>query len=138
MEHRRLGLLGATRSIASRLLVPALLAPCVMPSAGCGRRDAPAVAADSASPPPGGQVGTLPAPDSTSPAARLRDSAAALDVRFQRARDSLNRDSRALDTLDRRSADYARRFDAWRARARTADSLRAARDRLRARLARLR
>ena len=67
----------------------------------------------------------------------LGDSIAALDARFQAARDSLNRESRALDTLDRRSADYARRFDAWRARARAADSLRTARDRLRLRLARL-
>lgn len=93
---------------------------------------------DSAGPAAARQVGDRPrAADSASPAALLSDSAASLDARFQILRDSLNRESRALDALDRRTADYARRFDAWRVRARTADSLRIARDRLRARIARL-
>ncbi|HEX8848027.1 MAG TPA: hypothetical protein VF761_00675 [Gemmatimonadaceae bacterium] len=76
------------------------------------------------------QVGTTPAPSSP-----LADSVASLDGRWQRERDALNAESRALDTLDRYSADYARRFDAWRSRARAADSLRVARDRLRRRVA---
>ena len=76
------------------------------------------------------QVVATPAPHSP-----LADSAASLDARWQRERAALNDESRALDTLDRYSADYARRFDAWRSRARAADSLRVSRDRLRARLA---
>ncbi|HEX2778293.1 MAG TPA: hypothetical protein VHM30_02270 [Gemmatimonadaceae bacterium] len=66
----------------------------------------------------------------------MRDSAAALDTRYQSERAALNAESRALDSLDRRSADHARRFDAWRRRARAADSLRIARDRLRSRVER--
>lgn len=76
------------------------------------------------------QVGTSPA---RGPASALVDSLAALDARWQRERAALNEESRSLDSLDRHSAEYARRFDAWRRRARAADSLRVARDRLRAR-----
>jgi len=67
----------------------------------------------------------------------LRDSAAMIDERFQSERDTLNRESRALDRVDRRSADYARRFDAFRRRAHAAESLRVTRDRLRGRVAAL-
>jgi hypothetical protein len=73
--------------------------------------------------------------DSTTRLTLLRDSATALDQRFQAEREALNKDSRALDTLARRSAEYSRRFDAFRHRALAADSLRTARDRLRARVA---
>ena len=124
------------RRLASRLVLPALLAPSAVALGSCGRRDA-APATNGSAPADTRQVGNSSRADPASPARVLGDSAAALDARFQSLRDSLNRESRALDPLDRRSADYARRFDAWRAHARTADSLRVARDRLRTRLARL-
>lgn len=114
--------------MTSRLIVPALLAPFFLSSAGC--RGARESSVDSRAPSDSVQVGTVPAP-ATSP---LADSAAALDRRWQSERAALNSESRALDTLDRRGADYARRFDAWRVRARAADSIRVARDKLRARL----
>lgn len=74
--------------------------------------------------------------DSLSRLVALRDSAVLIDERYQSERDTLNRESRALDRLDRKSADYARRFDAFRRRALAADSLRVTRDRLRDRGAR--
>ena len=79
--------------------------------------------------------------DSTSSPARVvaagssdtaaTDSAARLDVRFQREREAINRDVLAMRDADRRSPDYARRFDEIRRRTIAAESLRAARDRLR-------
>ena len=68
--------------------------------------------------------------DSLSRLVALRDSAVLVDERYQSERDTLNRESRALDRLDRKSADHARRYDAFRRRALAADSLRVTRDRL--------
>ena len=79
--------------------------------------------------------------DSTSSPARVEaagtpdtaatDSASRLDARFQREREAINRDVIAMRGADRRSPDYARRFDEIRRRTIAAESLRAARDRLR-------
>lgn len=81
--------------------------------------------------------------DSTSSPARVvaagrsdtaaTDSASILDARFQREREAINRDVMAMRGADRRSPDYARRFDGIRRRTIAAESLRAARDRLRRR-----
>jgi hypothetical protein len=67
----------------------------------------------------------------------LRDSAAMLDQRFQRERASLNADASRFDSLDRTSAEYARAWDAHRARLVEAERLRTARDRVRERVAAL-
>lgn len=64
----------------------------------------------------------------------LRDSAAALDERFQRERASLNAEAARFDSLERTSAAYARAWDAHRARLREAERLRATRDRVRERV----
>jgi hypothetical protein len=72
--------------------------------------------------------------DSVARLAAMRDSAAMYDARFQSERDTLNRESRALDRVDRRAAEYARRFDTFRRRALAAESLRIARDRFRDRI----
>jgi hypothetical protein len=66
------------------------------------------------------------------------DSADSLDAAFQAARDSLNREARALAGADRRADDYARRFDAYMARVAVATRTREARDRARRRAASLR
>lgn len=122
------------------------------------------VAATSCSPAPDGGTGrvvaaagstspavvTLPADPATlgasprpaaasSPAGLAADSAARLDALFQERRTAVNRDARALDGsgLDRRSADYAARYDELRRRTVAAESLRAARDAQRARAAKL-
>jgi hypothetical protein len=73
--------------------------------------------------------------DSVARLAALRDSAVTYNERFQSERDTLNRESHALDRVDRRAAEYARRFDAFRRRALAAESLRIARDRFRDRIA---
>jgi hypothetical protein len=73
--------------------------------------------------------------DSVARLVAMRDSAAMYDARFQSERDTLNRESRALDRVDRRAAEYARRFDTFRRRALAAESLRIARDRFRNRIA---
>jgi hypothetical protein len=73
--------------------------------------------------------------DSVARLAAMRDSAAMYDHRFQGERDTLNRESRALDRVDRRTTDYARRFDTFRRRALAAESLRITRDRFRDRIA---
>lgn len=71
----------------------------------------------------------------------VRDSGLALDSAFQRLRADANRQALALSpsagAAARRSAEYARRFDAWRALSVRADSLRTARDRYRARAERM-
>ena len=74
--------------------------------------------------------------DSLSRLVVLHDSAALVDERYQSERDTLNRESRSLDRVDRKAADYARRFDAFRRRALAAESLRVTRDGLRDRGAR--
>lgn len=66
------------------------------------------------------------------------DSADALDGRFQREREALHGDAAALTGADRRTDDYARRYQAYMARAEQARTLRAARDRARTRSAQLR
>ena len=73
------------------------------------------------------------ASDSAADAATAADTIAALEARFQQERTALNAEAVALQTGDRHSAPYSRRFDAWRRRAIAADSLRALRDKLRAR-----
>ena len=73
--------------------------------------------------------------DSVARLAAMRDSAAMYDARFQSERDALNRESRALDRVDRRTAEYAQRFDTFRRRALAAESLRFSRDRFRDRIA---
>jgi hypothetical protein len=71
--------------------------------------------------------------DSLAVPSTAADSIAALDTRFQQARTALNAEAGALQPGDRHSAEYSQRFDAWRRRAIAADSLRALRDKLRAR-----
>lgn len=66
------------------------------------------------------------------------DSADSLDGAFQTARDSLNREARALADADRRADDYARRFDTYMARVAVATRTREARDRARRRAVSLR
>lgn len=119
--------------------------------AACSRTSEIAVVLDSSAPTRGLEVvavpvdpATLRRPEPPPPAAlprrtadsvarwrRLADSAAALDAIFQGEREALNAEALALRALDRRGADYARRYDAFRRRQASADSLRAARDRLR-------
>ena len=65
----------------------------------------------------------------------LRDSAAALDERFQRERAALNAEAARFDSLERTSAAYARAWDAHRARLVEAERLRTTRDRVRERVA---
>lgn len=78
--------------------------------------------------------------DSLARLARLRalaDSAERLDTAFQRLRDSLDAERRALASLDRRTAEYARRWDDFLVREREATSIRARRDSVRAAIASL-
>jgi hypothetical protein len=78
---------------------------------------------------------------STSPSKPLSpaaESALVLDRAYQAARAAINAEAYALDSLPvaaRYSSDYAQRFDALRRATLTADSLRRARDRQRALLA---
>jgi hypothetical protein len=81
---------------------------------------------------PDGPVG-----DSMRRAAAIDDSARAIDARFQAEREAINRDAAAL-TGDRRSPEYARRWEALRRRTTAAESLRAERDRMRRRAERSR
>ena len=78
-----------------------------------------------------------PRGDSIARFVSLRDSAASIDADFQRERAALNADAERFATLDRTSADYARAWDAHRARLVAAERLRATRDRLRGRAAAL-
>ncbi len=78
--------------------------------------------------------------DSLARLARLRDltdSAARLDGAFQRLRDSLAAERLALAALDRRTAEYARRWDDFLLREREAKAIRARRDSVRALVASL-
>ena len=68
----------------------------------------------------------------------LSDSAGELDSQFRRLRDELNAEATALASVDRRSKEYAARFDEFRPRSAAAEALRASRDKLRARAAALR
>lgn len=79
-----------------------------------------------------------PRAESAPAASPLADSAAAADARFQTARTAINRDARALDarSAQRRTPDYAKAYDELRRRTLAAESLRADRDALRARLRR--
>ena len=63
----------------------------------------------------------------------VADSADSLDAVFQRARDSLNREAKALARGDRRAAEYARRYDSHMRRVAEAVRTRDARDRARRR-----
>lgn len=63
----------------------------------------------------------------------VADSADSLDAVFQRARDSLNREAKALARDDRRAAEYARRYDSYMRRVAEAVRTREARDRARRR-----
>jgi hypothetical protein len=76
--------------------------------------------------------------DSVARYERLADSIEQLDRSFQQLRDSLNREARALDAVDRRSRAYAERFFAFRRRKMEAEGMRHARDRLRSRAATMR
>ena len=78
-----------------------------------------------------------PAGDSMRRAVAIEDSARAVDARFQALRDSINREASTL-AGDRRSAEYARAWDALRRRTVAAESLRAERDRIRRRAGRAR
>lgn len=68
----------------------------------------------------------------------VADSADSLDAVFQRARDSLNREAKALARGDRHAAEYARRYDSYMRRVADAVRTREARDRARRRAASLR
>ena len=78
-----------------------------------------------------------PRGDSIARFVSLRDSAGAIDAAFQRERAALNADAERFAALDRTSAEYARAWDAHRARLVAAERLRATRDRLRERAAAL-
>ena len=65
----------------------------------------------------------------------LTDSASVLDRRFQKERDAINREARAMEGGDRRSIGYVRRYDALQVRTVAAESLRTTRDRVRQRAA---
>ncbi|GAC1697574.1 MAG: hypothetical protein NVS9B3_15290 [Gemmatimonadaceae bacterium] len=85
-----------------------------------------------------GRGGDRPPPnDSIARLTRARDSLATLDARFQRERSALNAEAAELDALPPGTAEYARRFDSFRRRKLSADSLRATRDRQRALVDRL-
>ncbi|HWE41802.1 MAG TPA: hypothetical protein VG432_04810 [Gemmatimonadaceae bacterium] len=102
----------------------------IVPDSSSGRDSLEVVA------PPGDPASprsSNPVPDPVAASATAADSVAALDARFQQERTALNAESRAMQSGDRRSPGYAQRFDAWRRRALAADSIRALRDKLRAR-----
>ena len=136
-QRRRSSALSAPgRSAIAPLLAAALLLAACSPNAPAASRGdssaaAPAARTDSAR---GGAV--RPSPDDAAPsgpvalATAAADSAARLDARFQELRAALNRDAAALDAgpLDRRSPEYAGRYDEIRRRTAVAESLRAARD----------
>jgi hypothetical protein len=68
--------------------------------------------------------------DSIATLSTLEDSSAKLDASFLELRNELNAESEALARGDRRSSEYAKRYDEFRPRASRAESLRAARDKL--------
>jgi hypothetical protein len=68
----------------------------------------------------------------------IADSADSLGAVFQEQRTALNRDARAMATVDRRTPSYAREFDDYMTRVATATRTREARDRLRRRATALR
>ncbi|HUF26865.1 MAG TPA: hypothetical protein VMM18_07790 [Gemmatimonadaceae bacterium] len=72
-----------------------------------------------------------PRADSIARVRMLDDSARATDERFQRVRAALNEEAHDIMQLDRRSADYAGRYDAHRVHLVEAERQRLARDRLR-------
>jgi hypothetical protein len=121
------------------LLPPSLLASLAsLVLLACGHRDPAAdaeltIVLDSIAARGGVEVVALPVdPSSLTRAALMTpDSAERLDAAFQRRRDSLNRAALAFSGLDRRSSDYARRYDDFDHGALAAESLRAERDRLR-------
>jgi hypothetical protein len=124
MHHRR-----RSSSSRCRRCWPALALAGAL--AGCGP-SAPRTGADADSAASGAT--TSPAPTAAELRRRaLADSALRLDSAFRRLRDSLETERRALDSLDRRSAEYARRYDAFGLAERRAAALRATRDTLRAR-----
>jgi hypothetical protein len=152
MPHRRVTPSRSARRLTSRVLGLSLL---VAAACSAGRDASLTVVIDSNRPHEEREVIALPIDpaslrsetssatgnsrrhsDSLSRLVALRDSAVLVDERYQSERDTLNRESRALDRVDRKSADYARRFDAFRRRALAAESLRVTRDRLRDRGAR--
>jgi len=114
--------------------VPALLVAVALPLACTRTGDAPASRADSGR----GPESAPPRAESSAFRSPLADSVAAADARFQTARTGVNRDARALDarSAQRRSPDYAKAYDELRRRTLAAESLRADRDALRARLRR--
>jgi hypothetical protein len=90
--------------------------------------------------PPSSQSAVLhpSAGDSVARYQRLADSSDQLERRFQILRDALNREARALESVDRRSRAYAERFFAFRRREFEAEGIRHARDRVRSHTATLR
>jgi hypothetical protein len=90
--------------------------------------------------PPSSQSAVLhpSAADSVARYQRLADSTDQLERRFQILRDALNREARALESVDRRSRAYAERFFAFRRRELEAERIRHARDRVRSHTATLR
>ena len=123
----------AGRVVASLLLAALLSSACTRAADDArtsrGAPDTAAVPSVSAA-----NAGTIAASSPPS----LADSVAAADARFQAARAAVNRDAAALDARsgERHSAVYASAFDELRRRMLAAESLRADRDALRARLRR--
>lgn len=72
--------------------------------------------------------------DSVRLALARHDSATRAAAAFERARMAANEAATELASGDRRSPEYARRFDSWKRLADSAESLRTTRDRLRQRL----
>ena len=138
MPHRRRSSSPRRRRIRSALLSPLVaglssltLLACTGPGDASEGDSTAAAAAPAASLPDRPTSG--PAADSLARLRLLADSARRLDAAFQRLRDSLVAESRALAALDRRTAEYARRYDAYVLREREATALRSRRDSLRTR-----
>ncbi len=114
----------------SLLLVPATVACAHGEAASTGELT---IVLDTTAARPGVVVVALPLDPATLTAGSppVADTVARLDTAFQRLRDSLNGAAATLSVLDRRTADYARRYDEFNLRASIADSLRSQRDRLR-------
>ena len=74
-----------------------------------------------------------PRGDSVRLALSRHDSSSRADAAFQTVRTAANEAASELATLDRTSAEYERRYEAWRSLADSAESLRTSRDRLRQR-----
>ena len=105
------------------------LALCGAAACGCDRR--PSAQVDTTTPPRTVEVRAHPADSALLAATAAFDS---LDARFARARAALDSDAITLRDANRLDSAYARRYDAFEAKRRSAIELREERGRARARL----